>query len=129
MSDYKVQAYGLNERVEDFKNDGTIESVNSFLEELISDAEALRDEQQEKLDGMPEGFQQGSSGEKIQERIEALDAFISELEGVDEPEFEPEEDDGDGEDEVTSENEEGQTEEDLADGFQEEIQAITLDVS
>jgi len=131
MSDYKVQAHQLNEQIEDFESDGTIASVESFLDDLKSDAEALRDEQQEKLDNMPEGLQQGTTGETIQERIDALEAFVSELDGVDVPDFESEEPE-DGDEPVEDEpprNSDGETEEDVAQTFLDEIKAITLDVN
>ena len=129
LSDYKIQAHQLNEQVEDFESDGTIASVESFLEELISDAEALRDEQQEKLDNMPEGLQQGSTGETIQERIDALESFISELEAVSVPDFEPDEEAEKSDDDDVEVNSEGETEEEVAQNFLEEVKAIVLDVN
>lgn len=126
MSEYKIQAHQLNEQIEDFHHDGTIQSVSSFLEELISDTENLRDEQQEKLDNMPEGLQQGSTGEMIQARIDAIEAFLSELENIDEPDFEADgEEVEETEDSVDSD---GKTEEELADEFEEAIKEITLEV-
>ena len=50
---------------------------------LVSDLEQLRDEEQEKLDNMPEGLQQGDTGLLIEERISNLDGWISDLESID----------------------------------------------
>lgn len=47
---------------------------------LISSLEEARDGEQEKLDNLPEGFQQGDVGQQIQERIDTIEASISDLE-------------------------------------------------
>jgi hypothetical protein len=68
-------------------NADTVERLKRELESSRSDAVSevtnLRDETQSKLDNMPEGLQQGDTGQLLQERIEALDEVISNLEGVD----------------------------------------------
>lgn len=83
LSEYKSAAWELVERLEDFQKPSDISDLVSFRDELVSDAENLRDEQQEKLDNMPEGLQQGDTGTMIQERIEALESFIEELGDID----------------------------------------------
>lgn len=103
-SEFLSQAYQLSERIEDY--DGS-EDPQSFVDDLKSDAETLRDETQEKLDAMPETLQGSPSGELLSERIEALDSFISELEALDIPE----------EDTETA-----------RESFTEELQAISLEV-
>ena len=50
---------------------------------IISDLECIRDEQQERLDNMPEGLQQGDTGQLLQDRIDQLEAAISDLENID----------------------------------------------
>ena len=50
---------------------------------IISDLESIRDEQQERLDNMPEGLQQGDTGMLLQDRIDQLEAAISDLENID----------------------------------------------
>lgn len=49
------------------------------LESLITDIEELRDEQQDKLSNMPDTLQDSSI---LNERIETLDDFITELESI-----------------------------------------------
>lgn len=59
------------------------DDIQNQIDEWVSQLEEKRDECQEKLDNMPEGLQQGSaSGELLQQRIDGLDTWISELEGV-----------------------------------------------
>lgn len=80
--------------------------VESLEEGRDALAEAIRElsaEEQEKLDNMPEGLQQGSTGELLQERVDGLDAWADEVGGVEipgepdgeRPEEEPEEEEGD----------------------------------
>jgi hypothetical protein len=77
---------------EDTVFDGTnVDDITQQRDELVEELTNLRDETQGKLDNMPEGLQQGSSGETLQERIDNLEGYISDLEGVDISEFEDEE--------------------------------------
>lgn len=65
----------------------TVEGLHTETEDLISQLEDLRDECESSLQEMPEHLQESStSGEILQERIDALDEAISTLEGID---FEP----------------------------------------
>lgn len=60
------------------------EDPGSSRDELVSEIENLRDECQSSLENMPEHLQESSdSGVMLQERIEALEGWISELEQVD----------------------------------------------
>lgn len=56
------------------------EDLEGSVESLVSDIENLRDECQDSLDNMPEQLQESSV---LQERIDSLDEWISDLEGVD----------------------------------------------
>jgi hypothetical protein len=97
VSEYKTAAYGINESFEASRKDaeGDLDAIQSAVEEAKSDAIDLRDEQQEKLDNIPEGLQQGPIGELIQERISALETFIEELEALDfDPPADPEDENG-----------------------------------
>jgi DNA-directed RNA polymerase subunit RPC12/RpoP len=105
-SEYLSQLWALQD---DFVIDGE-ESVES----LISELETLRDEQQDKLDNMPEGLQEGDTGQLIQERLDSVDDAINTLESLEWPdeeearkEIEEEyaDDDEDEDEEETSEEE------------------------
>lgn len=89
--------------VNDLKDEGfpgdSFSDLQSARDDIAGRLNELADEQQGKLDGMPEGLQQGSTGELIQERISALQDAASELESVDIPDDLEEitfEDDGTG---------------------------------
>lgn len=113
---YRSQAYELQERLDDFENPGNLTEMAGFVEELIGDAESLRDEVQDSLDAMPEGLQQGDTGQQLQERIEALEAFIDEILRI----------------EYTSELDDGASPEELEEEIEakfEELKAVSLEIS
>lgn len=52
-------------------------------EEIVAELTNIQDMCQDSLDNMPEGLQEGSTGELLQERIDTLGDVISELESID----------------------------------------------
>lgn len=56
------------------------------LDSVIADIRSAADEEQGKFDNMPEGLQQGETGQKVEGRANSLNEWADELEGVDEPE-------------------------------------------
>lgn len=52
----------------------------SQAEAMSAELEAIRDEEQEAFDNMPENMQGGERGDKMQEAIEAMDTAITSLE-------------------------------------------------
>ena len=127
LSEYKVQAHLLNERIEDFDSD-VVADIEAFRDELVEEAGNLRDEQQEKLDAMPEGLQQSQTGEIIQERIDALEAFISELEDLEFEEFEPA-DEQEAEDDSDPVNDDGHNESEHGQEQCQKLKDVQLDVN
>jgi hypothetical protein len=119
-SEYKSAAHQINEGLEDTLHGAeAMEDLREARDEAVSAAESLRDEQQEKLDNMPEQLQSSETGELLQNRIDALEAFIEELNNLDLDDFEaPEE----------SEQDEGQTEDEFVQSKLDEIGAISIDV-
>lgn len=55
----------------------------SVVEELVSGVEAIRDEEQEYFDNMPEAFQYAEKGELAQAAVSALEEALSALEDFD----------------------------------------------
>lgn len=71
--------YGIQESLSFDRDD-----LGASVETLTSEIEQLRDECQDSLDNMPEHLQDtSSSGELLTERIEALEEWANELEGID----------------------------------------------
>lgn len=84
QSDYLQTLYRIQEEIEEA--DGTLtskEEFEDFKEDIKSRLEELRDEQEEKRSNMPEHLQDVGSGELLQERFDALDSAIDEIENID----------------------------------------------
>jgi len=72
--------------------------LQSARDDLKQALEELRDETEESKSNMPDSLQEGSTGELMQERIDGLEEFIQELEGVEIPDEEESESDEEDED-------------------------------
>jgi len=60
------------------------EELEEFIEGIVSDINDLQSECEESLDNMPEQLQESSaSGQILQERIEMLEDWVSNLESID----------------------------------------------
>ena len=59
------------------------EKITSMIEDLKSQLETIRDEEQGKFDNMPEGLQEGDKGEAMTSAIEAIEAAIEKCDGFD----------------------------------------------
>lgn len=94
-SGYLSQLYDLQDRLGEIRSDvSTPDNLESIVSDITSELENLKDECQSSLDNMPEGLQENSSsGQLLQERIDALDSAVSELESVDIDYDEPSDDD------------------------------------
>ncbi len=107
-SDFLIQVYDLQDRLDALAADENLESERDSIAE---DIRALGEEQQEKLDNMPEGLQQGSTGEMLQERIDGCEAWADEIESVEIPEP-PEEDDEDAGDKTAGDEDDEDVDDD-----------------
>lgn len=56
-----------------------IEALKSQLDEIGGDIEALKDEEQDYYDNMPESFQGGDKGDTAQTAIDALESAASSI--------------------------------------------------
>lgn len=61
------------------------ESLHEALQGIAGDLHALADEQDEKFNNMPEGLQQGSTGELLEQRRDAANEWADAIEALDEP--------------------------------------------
>lgn len=96
---FKQELYSIQEKIEEFEPED-IEDVATFVDDIRSDAESLRDECQEHLDNMPEQLQDSDSGQTLQDRIDNLDSVIGDIDNFDsefESEIEKEDDETDDE--------------------------------
>lgn len=54
-----------------------LQEVKESLDDVISQIEEIRDEEQEALDNMPDSFQQAERGDRMQTAIDTMDEAIS----------------------------------------------------
>jgi hypothetical protein len=83
------------------------DDIQNELENLISEIEELKDEVQGNLDNMPYQLQESNTGQLLQERIDELENWVSDLNGID------------------TSIEEGLSEEELENKIEEIIEEIT----
>jgi hypothetical protein len=87
LSDFLGQAYDLDDAVQEAPDIDTLRA-------LADDIRSLGQEQQEKLDNMPEQLQYAASGELLQERIDQCEEWADSVEAAcDEYENEIDDDD------------------------------------
>jgi phage-related minor tail protein len=87
----------IEERIQGIADDD-LAAAKTEVEEIVSELESLASEQEDKLGNMPDGLQQGSTGELLQSRADTTNEMASELEGID----------------LDLEKEEGETDEEFA---------------
>ncbi|KPL26825.1 MAG: hypothetical protein AMJ72_12320 [Acidithiobacillales bacterium SM1_46] len=64
--------------------------LNDLKEQVRDELESIQSECQDSLDNMPDALQYSPTGELLQERIDACDSAISDIDMIDEFEFEEE---------------------------------------
>lgn len=96
QSNYLSTLYGIQESLEDITASNTDE-LQEAVDDIKTQLEELRDTTQESLDNMPDSLQSSPTGELLQERIDALENAISEVEGIDTDYDEPDDDEIRGE--------------------------------
>lgn len=54
--------------------------LRALIEEIQSDIDTVKDEEQDAFDNLPESFQEGEKGERAQEALDALQGAYDECE-------------------------------------------------
>lgn len=80
-SEFWGAVYGIQEDAE--ANPPDFENLESQRDDIVSQLEEIRDETQGKFDNMPDGLQQGDTGQLLEERVSSLEDAISEIESLD----------------------------------------------
>lgn len=82
-SDFLSQLYDLEDSIGEFQADSE-DDIRSGIEEFTGMIDDLINECQERLDNMPDHLRESSSsGQTLQERIDQLESWKSDLESVD----------------------------------------------
>lgn len=85
MSDYLGQLYdledGFSTTIADWESspDSDVADLVGDIESLASEIENLGQEQSDKRDNMPEGLQEGGTGETLQTRADECEEMVDEL--------------------------------------------------
>jgi predicted ribosome quality control (RQC) complex YloA/Tae2 family protein len=80
QSEYFSTLWGMEDG---FEGSDNAEELAGQIEQFKSELEELRDAQEEKKENMPESLQESSTGDLLQERYDALDGWIDQIEGLD----------------------------------------------
>ena len=81
-SDFLGKMYDIEDDM-DFSGAGSDEELRSMREDLAQQIRDVGQEEQDKYDNMPEGLQQGDTGQMIEERAQACESIADELDNVD----------------------------------------------
>lgn len=87
-SEFLRAQYDLEDRISALRGSTNLDDFKAEVDSIIEDIRSLGEEQQEKFDNMPDGLQQGSTGEQLQARAEACESWASSLEAVSIPDEE-----------------------------------------
>lgn len=84
-SEFQSTLLSCQEQIEDLKADGydAMDSFQGDVENVKSDLEQLESDTQEKFDNMPEGLQQGDTGQLLEARVEAVQNLVQQFESID----------------------------------------------
>lgn len=82
-SEFLLTVYGIENTIDLVSVEDVMEQRDGAISDILSDIGCLRDDTEEKLGNMPEGFQQGSTGQLLEERISNLDDWESRLDSID----------------------------------------------
>jgi hypothetical protein len=82
ISDLSTEVAAVIAIIEDAEADVSWPAVKETISDLHSNCEALKDEEQEYLDNMPEGLKNGDKGDTAQSAITELENAAMELEGA-----------------------------------------------
>ena len=86
QSEFYGTLYGIQESVEtaldDFRNGGEPVDLASALNDAAAELRELGEECQSKLDNMPEGLQQGDTGQLLENRVQECESKADELESA-----------------------------------------------
>jgi molecular chaperone DnaK (HSP70) len=80
QSEFLQAIYGIQEEIDSMKTDAMILGQLDTIKEEI---ESLRDETEDKLNNVPDNLQNSQTAELLQSRVDSLQEWIDNLEGID----------------------------------------------
>lgn len=83
QSEWLGRAYALEEQMAEATAE-TADDLSALKDEWLSEIEGMKEEAEERLENMPEGLRENSSsGQTLQEYIDAFEQWHDELDGID----------------------------------------------
>jgi|GEM_PF-2990692 len=85
QSEFYSTLYSLEDQVGDWKADQyeSVADLEGDVENIKDEIQSLGEEQSDKFSNMPDGLQQGDSGQLLENRASECDSLVSELDGID----------------------------------------------
>jgi hypothetical protein len=133
QSGFLSQLYDLQDKVAEFSASDK-DDFDSFKDEILSEIDNLKEECESSLESMPEHLQESSSsGELLTERIDALQSWYDDIDGVecdyDEDEIKEEvKDENEKEEDESEEEYEARIQEIVTDKIQETVDDAISDL-
>jgi hypothetical protein len=81
QSEFMSAYLSIQEQIEEWDPDQC--TPDDFISGLIGDIDNLKGETEDKLSNMPEGLQEGDTGQLMQERIDSLEEWQNSIESID----------------------------------------------
>lgn len=91
QSEFMSQILELGEEIEDLTDITTFEDLIYIRDDIVERIRVLSEEQSDKRENMPEGFQEGPTGELLENRYEEAESMADQLEAVDLEDFDEDE--------------------------------------
>lgn len=82
QSEFLSQVYDLEDEIGE-AGPADLDELRSLVEDWVNRIRDIGSECEEKLNNMPDSLQQGPTGEQLQSRIDGMEEWASELEGLD----------------------------------------------
>ena|ERR1043166_9056210 len=85
QSEFYSTLYSLEDRLGDLKPDSyeSVADLEGEIESIREEVESLGSDQSDKFSNMPDGLQQGDSGQLLENRASECDSLSGELSGLD----------------------------------------------
>jgi hypothetical protein len=77
-----AQEEALEDAVSDFRSNEDFDAFESAIEDIINELDNLADDARSSFENMPEGLQQGDTGQMLEQRADSIDEFKDELESA-----------------------------------------------
>lgn len=83
-SEFWSQVLAVQEMLGELTEDGSSrDDIRDAIQDAVSELENLKSETEDKLSNMPDSLQSSPTGELLQGRIDGLESFIDDLNGID----------------------------------------------